>query len=230
MKVVDFFALFIEHAKRSGHCSIKIVMPINLDAIREAMDVYPSILGDCAIDYIDSTVAATGRHEAPLRVEVFNLFPFDNTSFRLLMDYAASNHTPIAVTGDQSFIETFFMSCDHFVFLYQLIEHKKELLEQIKLITKERHLDNIARLLELTENGCQSEAQIVELAAFILSQQSALEIEASVLSAEIKAQPDLVNALTQVIGTIVPRHPTACLTEPAEPAAAAGAGAGAGCG
>lgn len=170
-----------------------------------------------------------GGHEAPLMVEVFNLFPFDNTSFRLLMDYAASNHTPIAVTGDQSFIESFFMNCDRFVFLYQLIEHKKDLLEQIKLITEERGLDNIAWLIERTEKGCQSEAHIAEMVRFILTNQAALEREASHLSAEINAQPDLVNALTQVIGTIVPRHHPAFLTEAAEPAVG-GAGAGAGSG
>lgn len=33
MRIVDFFALFIEHAKRSGHSSIKIVMPIDPDTI-----------------------------------------------------------------------------------------------------------------------------------------------------------------------------------------------------
>lgn len=192
-------ALFVEHAKRSAHPVIKVVMPLNPQLIEKAIAKYPTVFEGCAISCVDAKESALIQHGDSLSLEVYNFFPFENNTFRLLINYAASCNTPIVMTGDQSFIELFFSTQDGCSFIYQLLGHKQELLKAIKLIAVEHGLNQLQDVIRRTENGLHAEPEIVELANFLVREAEELKAEYRQLRDVVMAQPDLIESLSAVI-------------------------------
>ena|SRR3990167_2022641 len=194
-------ALFVEHAKQSGHSSIKVVIPIKPELIKEALLKYPTIFQGCAVTYVDSKNSASIQSGADpeLIIEVFNCFPLDNMTFRLLMNYAASCNTPIVTTGDQSFIEAFFTIQDGCSLIYQLFEHKQELFNAVKSIIVEKDLLRLQEVFKRTENGPSSESELTELVQFLRAENDGLKSEFRQLRDIVKDQPDLIERFSVVI-------------------------------
>ena len=163
------------------------------------MRVYPAIFNQCTLYYTHSTGNTKSGDGLGICVEVFHLFPYDNKVFRQFMDYAAAHHTPVITTGDQSFMELFFTITNGFIFLYQLLEHKKNLLDQIKLITTHNNMPHLNYLFTHTEKGLASEHELMSLTAFLITNQDVLKQESLQLSAIIKAQPNLIDSLARII-------------------------------
>ena len=205
LKPIDILALFIQHAKYSKHRHIKVVLPIDAGTIQEAIKVYPKIIAGCTICYTHSSNIGESPEkneigpEAELYIEIFHLFPFSNTTFRMLMDYSAAYNVPVVTTGDQSFMELFFTMTRGFVFLYQVMEHKKELLVEIKAIATAENLTVLQQLIAKTEYGVGSEDELISLVDFINSREVDLKDETMKLLAVINAQPSLVDSFAQVI-------------------------------
>ena len=200
IKTAEILAVFTEHAKRSGHAHIKIVLPTNTATLQEAIAAYPTIFSNCNISYTkgeDSSDIITGEG---LSIEVFNGFPFKNATFRALMDYAAAHNTPLVTTGDQSFMELFFSHDEGFVFMYQLMGHKKDLFDAIKLIAATSGLTCLEALCDKTERGLGSEeSQIISLVEFLMTNQEELKHDSIVLKAAIQSQPALCDRLSSAI-------------------------------
>ena len=205
LKLMDILALFIQHAKYSSHKNMKAVLPIDQETIEEAIKTYPNIFAGCTICYVDSTNLDTPREKmligdgADLYVEIFHLFPFENTTFRLLMDYCTAHDLPVVVTGDQSFMELFFTMTEGFVFLYQMLEHKKELFMQIKSIAANEHLSALEELINKTEHSINSEEELIGLTAFLKAKQDELKTETLALMSIIKAERNLVDSFAKII-------------------------------
>ena len=211
LRTIDILALFIQHAKKAAHKNIKIVLPIDKETIERAIQKFPQIFDGCFLTYVTSNNIDFLDNGRSLFVEVLNLFPFNNTTFRLLMDYAAAHDTPVVVTGDQSFMELFFTMSSGFMFIYQLLEHKKELLNEIKLIAQQKYLTHLIDLIALTATGLLSEAQIINLVTFLQENKEQLKQESQIVAATVQSQPDLVESLTRFITEHV--APNNCLLE-----------------
>ncbi len=205
LKIVDALALFTQHAKNKKHTHIKAILPIDRETTLNAIKAYPGIFKGCKIRYTDmSNVSKVGENEeigsgAALYIEIFNLFPFSNLTFRQLMDYSAAHNSPVIATGDQSFIELFFTMTEGFMFLYQLLEHKTPLFEQLKSIAKAENLKTLLYLLTNTENSINTEDELTSLVAFLMAKQEDLKHDSMALMAVIKAQPDLVDTFSRVL-------------------------------
>lgn len=209
LKIADVLALFVRHAQSHHQKQIKIVLPIRKDTLQNVFETYPQIFKHCQLEYTDSQGTSLvlnpkqSSHKKELSIEVYQLFPFDNQTFRALMDYAAANHTPLVTTGDQSFFELFFTIPQGFVFLYQLLEHKKPLLDQIKSIMTTEKLSASFNLITMTEKGIQSEDDMYELVKFLNQHEAQLKTESLKLSDLIQNQPELTESLTKVIFNFV---------------------------
>jgi hypothetical protein len=212
INIIDVLALFIQHAKRSKQSHIKALLPIDVNTVQEAMRVYPSIFRQCTLRHIDSRNHTQISDDPGICVEIYHLFPYDNNVFRQLMDYAAAHNTPVVTTGDQSFMELFFTITNGFVFLYQLLEHKKDLLDQIKLITIEKNLPHLNNLIAHTEHRMASEHDLMKLTDVLISKQDELKQESLQLMAVIKAQPNLIDSLAHMILDSVTRKQQALAT------------------
>lgn len=205
MNLTDVLALFVQHAKSHLHTQIKLVLPIRKDTLQETFEAYPHVFTDCMIEYIDSNEMSTVLESpkppgiALLHIQIFNLFPLSNIVFRSLLDYAAAWNTPLVTTGDQSFFELFFSISQGFIFLYQLLEHKKPLLEQIKVIMATEQLITSLHLITMTEHGLHSEHDLIALSDYLYSHESQLKQESLTLRSIIQSQPELTESLAKVI-------------------------------
>ncbi len=199
LKIIDVLALFIQHARLNHHSYIKVVLPISREAIDNAIKTYPTIFNDCQIRY--NTLSATEELGSgkDIYIDIYNFFPFANTTFRLLMDYAASHHTPLVITGDQSFMETFFTIPDNFIFIYQLLNHKENLLAQIKELAKTSHLMRLEELIRRTEKGVSSELALMDLVIFLKEYEQELYHETNTLASIVRRQPNLTDSLAEVL-------------------------------
>jgi len=206
---VSVLAMFIEHAKQSDHPCIKIVMPIHPLLIEESIKRYPNIFQHCTVSYIDPKApkAITFGDKSRLAVDIYNCFPLENTTFRLMMNYAASCNTPIVSTGDQSLIEMFFSTQDECSFIYQLLDHKQGLFDAMRLIARENQLVALEKILARTENGLHSEEDITELVLILNRQETTLKAEFRTLRDIVKAQPDLVEQFSAVISEVFGKKP-----------------------
>ena len=210
VQVIDILASFIQYAHLSKDTQIKIVLPIDVLNIEKARQRYASVFSDCTIQYTDLTTTNLICQGTGLLIEVFNLFPFSNDVFRQLMDYATACKTPIAVTGDQSFMETFFTMQEGFVFIYQLLEHKVDLFNAVKSIAEGRELRLHLQLFQMIEKNIKSEATLIELTRFLFENHDVLKQESRLLTEEIQAQPDFVSGLSRAFReyAIIPRRST----------------------
>lgn len=205
LNIRDVLALFVQHAKSHDQKQIKIVLPIRGDTLQDVFQTYPQVFSDCVVQFSDSkgisTVLDTTKlsHKHTLEIEIFNLFPFNNKTFRSLMDYAAANNTPLVTTGDQSFFELFFTIPQGFVFMYQLLKHKKPLLDQIKTIMTTEQLSASLTLITLTEQSIESEPALFNLVDFLNVHETQLKQESLKLSSIIQSQPELTESLAKVI-------------------------------
>lgn len=205
LNIRDVLALFVQHAKSHDQKQIKVVLPIRGDTLQDVFHTFPQVFSNCVVQFSDSkgvttvlnTTKPSDKHT--LQIEIFNLFPFNNTTFRSLMDYAATTNTPIVTTGDQSFFELFFTIPQGFVFMYQLLEHKKPLLDQIKTIMTTEQLSASLTLITMTEQGIQSEHALFNLVDFLNVHETQLKQESLKLSSIIQSQPELTESLVKVI-------------------------------
>lgn len=119
LRNVDVLAFFIQYAKSRTETQIKMVLSIRAEDIQLAKTIYPKILENCTIqlysqqDNMRQVLSGDG-----VTIQVYDLFPFENITFRALSDYAVSWDTPVVMTGDQSFFELFFTNNSP-VMLYQ---------------------------------------------------------------------------------------------------------------
>ena len=204
LRNIEVLALFIQHAKRKAERHIKVILTIQIEDIQKAKELYPTIFTDCAIQlHSQREQAQTVFEEGQLVIQVYSLFPFENTMFRALSDYASSCNTPVVMTGDQSLIELFFTANDDVVALYQLLAHKAALFDAMKEIAQENELVHFAQLLTQITNRIASEEQLIFLADSVFEHYEALKAEFRILKSIIQAQPDLVDSLTRVIPTVI---------------------------
>ena len=204
LRNIEVLALFIQHAKRNGDCCIKVILTIQAEEIQKAKELYPTIFTDCSIQlYSQREQVQAVFEEGQLLIQVYSLFPFENTMFRALSDYASSCNTPVVMTGDQSFVELFFTENDDVVALYQLLTHKVALFDAVKAIAQENELVHFAQLLTQMTNRIASEEQLIALTDAVFENYDALKAEFRKLKAIIQAQPDLVDSLTRVIPAVI---------------------------
>ena len=199
LEMKNLLALFVAHAKRAEHKSIKVVLPVDLKTLEATIAEYPTIFVGCSIHFTLLGECIEISDGGELFIDIFNLFPLPNKTFRSLMDYAAAFDTPIAVTGDQSFLELFFTVTDGCVFIYQLLAHKKHLFSEIKYIATENNLNTLLTLIKKMDSECYSEGTLNKLALFIISSTAQLKFEFKKLQKIINLEPDLADSLTNVI-------------------------------
>lgn len=198
LRNIEILALFVELAKQKKQPHITIVLPISLSAVQDAIDCHPKIFNECRFYY-------KNRHEEKAwgtghtQIDIYHLFPFSNHDFRALMDYAAACDTPIVVTGDQSFTELFFTIESSFVFIYQLLHHKKSLLEAICDLASDNRLTQLSILLTYLVRKKSETNILIKLANFLFKKWDALKEETTILTKEIQNQPDLIANLAQII-------------------------------
>lgn len=198
LRNIEILALFVAFAKQREQPHITIVLPISLDTIEEAIDRHPAIFSGCRFYYKNRREEIVwGKGDT--QIDIYHLFPFLNHDFRALMDYAAACDTPIVVTGDQSFTELFFTIESSFVFIYQLLHHKKSLLKAVDTLVNNKKLTHLSDLLTCLFRKRPETDRLIYLADFLFNNWDALKEETTILTKEIQNQPDLITNLAQII-------------------------------
>ena len=207
LTILEVFAIFVMHAKLRHSHSCYIVLPLTPEHIMEACERYSSIFQACSIHYTNTAQTVVFHNGASqYTFHVVNLFPWSNLEFRALMNYAAAYDTPVVATGDQSIIELFFSMTEGFIFLYQLLCHKKPLFDQLVSITNNAGLCAIKELLKRSlhtrltaSTHLNEEDYLKELAEYIIIMNRKLKRESLLFMSLIKSQPNLIESLSQAI-------------------------------
>lgn len=216
LSTIDLIALAVIDAREKGLAEINISIPVNADEVSQCLKAFPKLFAGVAIDHQSEKILGSGSgteaedtppQDQSLVVHVFNPIPLANTDLRLLMEYGIRSDTFVCATGDQSFIELFFNKSQNFVFLYQLLDHKKPLLKALTTLLKELGLVKTLELLQRTE-GFQSqgehnhlsEKQLSSIHKLISTNRDALKEETAQLATHLREeQPDLADSLTELV-------------------------------
>lgn len=195
-EILAIFALFAKE-KKLNH--FKVILPISYSNILNAIKLYPRAFNDCSFYYKShSREIEWGKGE--IQIEIFNLFPFENSTFRALMDYGAACETPVVATGDQSFTELFFSIQTPFVFIYQILNLKRPLYHALRdLVEKENLTTLFTHLRKSSQFECTEEHQLISLANFLVENWVALKEETAKLTKIMQEQPNLSENLAEKI-------------------------------
>lgn len=192
LSVMDVLALFVVYALELGQTEINIFLPVSMNDVNAAIVLYPNVfkasrirlanasgLGECSI-----------TDKPKLIVNIINPFPIANTVFRALIELAMKHQTPVAVTGDQSFFELFFSNTQQFVFMYQVLDHKKVFLNEMMALLLDNKLNYTHKLLSLYKEFGVDAFVLNEIVEFIVQHRGELNRESQQLAAIVHAAPD----------------------------------------
>lgn len=193
---------FLGHIAASKQQQAKIYLPIQH---QQLVDLLSTDEGACLIrhysfhyhsDEVDSV-----HGQGDIYVWIYHGFPMPHVAFRLMMQDAMLCETPVAVTGDQSLIETFF-GRPNFILLYQVLDHKLPLFEALLALCDRDSLDLLkSHLQSLVKHSSDDERISTWLAdgELLFNNKVPYHKEMNVLRDRVRSQPELVDGIQDMV-------------------------------